>query len=80
MEPLISQFAPLNFAFNFCASEFRAPSDFAHPYFTVDLPFSHSFVAFFLLPLIFALSYCANLPPLTFAQAIDAGKLKGREF
>ena len=67
--PLI--FAALIFAhpqiwrpFNFCA-----PLIFAHPHFTVNLLFFHSFMAFFLLPLIFALSYCAKLLHLIFEQA-----------
>ena len=48
-----------------------APLDFVpsisaplHPYFTVNLPFFHSLLAFFLLPLIFALLYRAHLLPL----------------
>ena len=53
-----------------------APLIFAHPYFTVNLPFFHSFVVFFLLPFIFTLSYCANLLPLIFAQA-KCTKIKG---
>ena len=56
--------APLDFA-----PLIFAPLIFAHPYFTVNLPFFHSFVVFFLLPLIFAHSYCARLLSLIFAQA-----------
>ena len=67
--------APLNFA-----PLIFAPLIFAHP--QISRPFNfrallfygkfavfHSFVAFFLLPLIFAHTYCANLLPLIFAQA-----------
>ena len=63
--------APLNFA-----PLIFAPLIFAQPYFTVNLPLFHSFLAFFPLPLIFAYSYCANMLPLIFAQARCA-KIKG---
>ena len=63
------KFAPLIFA----------PPIFAHPHilrpinFRTSLFYSkfavfYSFMAFFLLPLIFEHSYCANLLPLNFAQ------------
>ena len=70
--------APLNFApsifasLNFRApSDFRAPLIFAHPSFTVNLQFFHSFVEYFLLPLIFP-----HLHPLIFVQTRCA-KIKG---
>ena len=44
-------FGPLIFAHPQISRPFKI---FAHPYFTVNLPFFHSFVAFFLLPLICA--------------------------
>ena len=78
-EPLI--FAPLIFAhpqilhpFNFCSPLFYCK--FA--VFSLICPFFHSFVTFFLLPLIFALSYCPNLLPLSFAQARCAN-IKGAQ-
>ena len=37
----------------------RTPLIFVHPYFTVNFPFSHSFVAFFLLPLIHTARTCS---------------------
>ena len=51
---------------------------FAHPYLTLNLQFFHSFVASFLLPIIFAHSYCASLLPSNFGQAWYA-KIKGAQ-
>ena len=56
----------------------RAILIFEHLYFAVSLSFFHSFVALFLLPLIFGHSYFPNLLPLIFAQARCA-KIKGAQ-
>ena len=56
--------APLNFE-----PLIFAPFIFRAPLFYCKFAVFHSFMAFFLLPLIFALSYCANLLLLIFAQA-----------
>ena len=78
----IKIFAPLNFAsFIFAPLIFEHPQiscpfDFRAPLFYCKIAFFHSCMAFFLLPLIFAHSYCANLLPLIFAQARCA-KIKG---
>ena len=44
------------------------PFNFRASLFYYNLPFFHSFVALFLLHLIFAHSHCVNLLPLIFAQ------------
>ena len=62
--------APLKFApLIFAHPQISCPFNFGAPLFYCKFAFFHSFVAFFLLPLIFAHSYCANLIPLIFAQA-----------
>ena len=70
LAPLL--FAPLIFAH----PQISRPFIFRAPLFYCKFAVFHSLVAFFLHPLIFAHSYCANLLPLIFAQARCA-KIKG---
>ena len=68
--PLI--FDPLIFAH----PQILHPFNFRAPLFYCKFAVFYSFVAFFLLPLIFAHLHCANFLPLIFAQARCA-KIKG---
>ena len=72
-------FAPLIFApLIFAHPQSSRPFDFRAPLFCCKFAVFHSFVAFFLLPLIFAHLYCANLLPLIFVQD-KCANIKGRE-
>ena len=62
--------APLNFALLiFVHPRILRPFDFCARLFYCKFAVFHSVVAFCLLPLIFAHSYCANSLPLIFTQA-----------
>ena len=63
-------FAPLIFApLIFVHPQISRPFNFRASLFYYNLPFFHSFVALFLLHLIFAHSHCVNLLPLISAEA-----------
>ena len=73
-------FAPLNFApLIFARPQISRPFNFRVPLFYCEFAVFSFIVSFFLLPLIFALSYRANLSPLIFPQA-RCTKIIGNNF